>query len=97
MISHGAFHSYWGTGTLGSGAGFAFVVVGFVVVVIFVALGALVVLSLLDLESGLVGFEFVSLLGDSLSAVPFALPVGFDFGASVAPFTVAVGPAGGAR
>jgi hypothetical protein len=36
------------------------------------------------------------LLGDSLSP-PFALPVGFDFGASVAPFTVAVGPAGGAR
>ena len=63
----------------------------------FRSLGSLGSVVFAGFGVGVVGFEFVSLLGDSLSAVPFALPVGFDFGASVAPFTVDVGPAGGAR
>lgn len=66
---------------------------------IFVALTVLVpVVFDLDLEFKLeVGFEPVPVLVDCLAPVAFALPVVLDFGASVAPFTVAVGPAGGAR
>lgn len=52
----------------------------------------------LDLELELeVGFAPEPVLVDCLAPVAFVLPVVFDFGASVAPFTVAVGPAGGAR
>lgn len=92
MISHGAVQGYWDT--LGSGAAFAFVVVDcLVVVVIFVGLTLVVV----DLDLGFeVGFAPEPVLVDFLAPVAAALPV-FDFGASVAPFTVAVGPAGGAR
>ena len=72
-----------------------------VVVVIFVAL-TVVVLVVLDLELVLdleVAFEAapVLVLVDFWTPVAFALLVASDVGASVAPFTVAVGPAGGAR
>ena len=71
-----------------------------VVVVIFVAL--MVVPVVLDLELVLdleVAFEAapVLVLVDFWTPVAFALLVASDVGASVAPFTVAVGPAGGAR
>lgn len=92
MISHGAVQGYV---TVGSGAAFAFVVVDcFVVVVIFVALTVVIVDLELELE---VGFAPEPVLVDCLAPVVFVLPVAFDVGASVAPFTVAVGPAGGAR
>lgn len=48
----------------------------------------------LDLE---VAFEPAPVLVDCWTPVAFALVVTSDVGASVAPFTVAVGPAGGAR
>lgn len=97
MISHGAVQGYWVA--IGSGAAFAFVVVDcLVVVVIFVALTVVVVDLELEFELDLeVGFAPEPVLVDCLAPVAFALPLVVDFGASVAPFTVAVGPAGGAR
>lgn len=53
-----------------------------------------VVPVVLDLE---VAFEPAPVLVDCWTPVAFALVVTSDVGASVAPFTVAVGPAGGAR
>lgn len=72
----------------GSGGAFAFVfVVVDCLVFVVIPLALVVVVVELGLE---VGFE-------PAPPVAFALPVVLDFGASVAPLTVAVGPAGGAR
>lgn len=84
MISHGATQGYWVP--FGSGGAFAFVFVVVDCLVVVVIPLAVVVVDL-GLE---VGFE-------PAPPVAFVLPVVLDLGASVAPLTVAVGPAGGAR